>query len=700
MLLSPSFFYLISFLCLLSASLLTQCKDLDIDSELSRISSSYSSLLSSHHHDNDGNDSSSYDYIVIGGGSSGSIVSSRLALAGYSVLLLEAGAELQSELGGGLVDLFDYTLFDIPAHWSIITNNHSLANTYEWQFDGRNNNDDHFNLPQVAKGLGGCSAHNAMIYVRGLDTDFDHWNEAEWTFDKILPYYSKSINQTDERLRISPLQGTDGPLQLSSIRTVDGISDLFVSSCVQAGYNYLNDFNASHRRVGCGYYQFLINRGVRDTPAKAFFGKNSKLGLNKNKKFTRQTLSQATRILFKQSTAYAVEYILIAPNQVPNLHSKQLKRFTATAKKEIILTAGAVNTPKLLLLSGIGPKHELERLHIECVADAPAVGKNLMDGAKILLSFAASGYSFHTCTVGERSEYCENQREQYRAALESSGEEFGVLGSAGFTAGGFFKSSPELNRPDLQLTFFAEDILNRYNNEYENIVTVEIANNNPASRGSIALRSADPLQPPIIDYNYVNHPQEIEAFYTIIPEIRRILNQTHLQPIITKELSPGLHLSASELREFIRCGDEKFRRSRCDKFPLSHLAGTARMGTGNTSDYVVDSWLRVYGVQGLRVADSSIMPNLVSGNTHATVMMIAERAAHIIIQQDRTKQDKTEEHIKQPLRPVLPERAAGDSVGWLAWFFCVVVSLSISLCIWRICCSHVSDYQLITQQPQ
>ena len=651
-----------------------------------------------------------FDFIVVGGGSSGSIVAARLAQADYSVLLLEAGGPTQHSLHGTQLTLHpNLTLFDVPLYWTDITANPQYAAEYEWPLYASPH-------PQVARGLGGCSVHNAMIYIRGLDRDFDDWGE-EWSYEKVMPFYRRSVAQQDEELRRSPLHalesggaGGSGEVHLSSVHPDDRdpISSQFIASCKAAGLEELRDFNGPHRREGTGYYQFLIREGQRETPASALYGTKSGFD-HAGGKLTIRTYAQVTRVnlerqpsssdsaadgdnatqasanetasprpLYTPSTrAVSVSYVLL-PQSSTSSHSASfsflagLPVHEAYARHEIVLSAGAIGTPKLLMLSGIGAPSMLGAVGIETLVELEGVGTNAMDGSKVVMQWEAPSVYFNPCIPSEESggrrhggkdeldeqrerRYCDDARAHYfnaklqlddlrarNASLADSpfspSISYGVMGTPGFSAGAFLKSHASLERPNVQLTIFPWDkVAHQWSELLTGVVTMEVATNNPISRGSVRLHSRDWYDPPVVDINYLHNSDDVEVLLWAIKRVRQIVAVEPLNSTLVREVLPGGNRSDAELREYILCGTRETRGERApcsvDQRVLGHLAGTAQMGDPYVDALaVVDRHLRLIGVEGLRVADASIMPVLPSGNTHATCMMIAERAADLLVQ--------------------------------------------------------------------
>ena len=558
-----------------------------------------------------------FDYVIIGGGATGSVVAGRLGQAGYTVLLLEAGGPTQQSLGGTQSVAGKWTIFDVPLSWVQVLSDHRWSKQFQWDVPADP-------PPAIARGLGGCGIHNAMLYMRGRPEDFEAWGPG-WSWSDVLPYYRRSISN-----RQYGEHGTDGPVSVTSVRT-DNISRAFVESARAAGHRPNDDFNGADRD-GAGYYQFMIRDGVRDSAAAAFLGTRIRPA-----SVTVRTHALVSRVLFDaDKRARAVEYVR---GKNP---TNAARRVIVNANREVILSAGAVNTPKLLLLSGIGNRASLERLGIGVVQHSPGVGTGLADGVYAIVQWASRGGDFIRCRLdswGRRTEdttYCRDQLARYAAGDLSS-----VFASPGMSAGAFMRSPYAREgekEPDVQLTLHPWDKYGRaWAAQYGGIASIEIANNHPRSRGRIALRSASFADPPIFEGPYLNDVNDSRALLWALRQVRSIASTPPLASMLTAELIPGQHAQTdAELLDSVFCGPHQFRqlgRSACDRseLPVNHLAGTCRLGPSSDHGSVVDLELNVIGVTGLRVADASVMPRPPSGNTHATCMMIGERAADFIL---------------------------------------------------------------------
>ena len=558
-----------------------------------------------------------FDYIVVGGGATGAVVAGRLGEAGHTVLLLEAGGPTQASLGGTQTVAGKMTIFDVPLSWLQILSDHRWSKQFQWDVPADP-------PPAIARGLGGCGIHNAMLYMRGRPEDFEAWGPG-WGWDDVLPFYRKSeSNQQHEQ---GDHHGSDGPVSVTSVPS-DNISKAFVESCRSAGVRRNKDFNGEARE-GAGFYQFMIREGVRDSAAVAFLGANKR-----PPSVTVRTHAFVSRVLFDgEKRAWGVEYVRgknptdLAPRTV------------VAARKEIVLSAGAVNTPKLLLLSGVGERASLERLSINLVHHNPSVGRGLADGVYAIMQFASRGGDFVRCRLDswgrkQDSAYCRRQLERY-----ARGDLGSVFASPGMSAGAFLRSpfAREVDEPDVQMTIHPWDKYGRMPAQYPSILSVEIANNHPRSRGRVALRSNGFADPPLFEGPYLTNMNDSNALVWALKRMRHIATHPPLADMLVDELIPGpLAQTDEQLRDVIACGPRQFRqlgRPACDRseLPVNHLAGTCRLGHPSDRTAVVDLKLRVLGVSRLRVADASVMPRPPSGNTHATCVMIGERAADFML---------------------------------------------------------------------
>ncbi len=626
--------------------------------------------------------SSRHDFVVVGSGSAGSVVAGRLAAAGHSVLLLEAGRRTQASLGGCDAGGDDrqatdcpyvpppyvpppstpnttcanpLSVFDVPLGWMEIITQPRFTSNFEWNFSRALPNTS---LPALARAVGGCGIHNAMIYVRGTETDFGAgslWDAQGWDWGTVLPFYRRTENNTDFP-DSNPFHSTRGPVQISSVATQDraAVSLLFERAALASGHPYNPDFNGANRH-GVGPYQFLIRNGVRDSSAAAFIGRHDGQTVSRVDLAPQATVS---RVLFAaddngsriggggggrdNATAIGVEYT--DANGTTRV---------AQATHEVILSAGALGTPAVLMRSGVGNHTDLLQAGVPRVVGAPlpAVGQGLMDGVYIIAQFlipAAADDAWERCSPfavdTPQSAFCRNQSRLYDAC-NSSAERHGAYATPGLSTGLFLQSPYSQDKgPDVQVTFHPWDKFQRNwtrgpaaarealrTQGRGRIVTLEIGNLHPRSTGSVRLGPGggrDPRVPAVVDTPYMKDRADAEALIWGLREIREILTGDTMRGV---ELLPGAQLTTdAELVDYIECGAPEFRPEgpdACDTSLMTvlHFGGTARIGA------VVDAELRVRGIARLRVADASVMPQLPSGNTHATTMMVAERAAQMIL---------------------------------------------------------------------
>lgn len=523
----------------------------------------------------------SYDYIIIGAGSAGCVLANRLSAdPAISVLLIEAGGADRNpfiHMPAGLPKLVKAQYMN----WDYYTEPQPNLNGRRlWWPRG--------------KVLGGCSAINAMCYTRGQPQDYDDWETlgaAGWNWQDILPYFRKAEN--NER-GADDFHGVGGPLNVADLRYHNVLSDAFIEAASAAGHRVNEDFNGPAQE-GAGLYQVTQINGQRCSAATAYL-KPARTRANLHI----VTGAMATRIETRAGRAIAAHY------------RRGRSEHRVEANREILVSGGAVNSPQLLLLSGIGPAEQLQRFDIPVALNLPGVGRNLQDHLDI-------------CTLFEVTQSVTYDMGPLREALVAMQYLFdrNSLGSTNAAeAGAFLRSSraPE-NRPDIQLHFVPALLDDHGRNKLKGRgMTIHACNLRPESRGWLELRSSDPADKPMLQPNYLSEAADMDVLLDALRISQEIFSAQPFAQWRGKTIYPESGTTSSEdLRKFIRRKAET----------IYHPVGTCRMGNGE--DAVVDSDLRVHGMEGLRVIDASVMPTLVSGNTNAPVIMIAEKAADMIL---------------------------------------------------------------------
>ena len=499
-----------------------------------------------------------YDYIVIGAGSAGCVVANRLTEdRETTVLLLEAGSpdtkpeiQIPAECLSLLGSEVDWGYFSEPEPY---LNNRKM-------FCSR------------GKVLGGSSSINFMMYIRGNPHDYDHWQtlgNSGWSYQDVLPYFKKSENQ---QRGADPYHGADGELSVTDVISHAVVSQRFVEACIAMDYDYNPDFNGIQQE-GAGSYQLTVKDGKRHSAAAAFL-----LPVLDRPNLTVVTETLVTRLLFEGARTVGVEY----------LHEGTLQQ--VRVDREVILSAGAFDSPKLLMLSGIGDAKHLQAMGISVIVDLPGVGQNLQDHLLV-------------CVVQE--------------AIQDVHPD---ITSNGIEAGLFLHSEGNLETPpDLQFFFGPIQFLSPGYPPADFGFTGAVSLTHPQHIGSVSLQSPDPKDPPTIRMNYLQNQVDVQKLVKGIQLIRQLFQTNAFDEFRGKEIAPGAEVqSDADLEAYIR--------DTCST--VWHPVGTCKMGTDSMA--VVDPELRVHGVQDLRVVDASIMPIITTGNTNAPTIMIGEKAAALI----------------------------------------------------------------------
>ncbi|WP_175719187.1 GMC family oxidoreductase [Burkholderia anthina] len=524
----------------------------------------------------------SFDYLVVGGGSAGSVLASRLTEdPDVTLCLFEAG-------GTG-----DGWPINVPAALVLMVpsrlNNWSLETVPQKGLLGRRG------YQPRGKALGGSSAINAMVYTRGHHADYDDWaalgNEG-WAWKDVFPYFKRS--EHNERLG-NEWHGRGGPLWVSDLRTGNPFQARWLEAARQCGLPVTDDFNGAEQE-GVGIYQVTQKNGERCSAARAYLFPHMKVRDN----LTVETGAQVRRIVFDGKRAVGVEVARDGGVE------------TIWARKEVILSAGAFHSPQLLMLSGVGPKDELRRHGIDVVADLPGVGENLQDHPDFVVSYKTNSLDALGVSVRGVAKTLRDIR-QYRASRH------GTMTTNFAEGGAFLKTRPDLARPDVQMHFVVGPVSDHGRKvQLGHGISCHVCLLRPKSRGSLKLRSADPLDAPLIDPAFLEHPDDLDVLVEGYKLTRRLMAAPAMSAFVTEDSLASRSRSDEDIRALLR--------ERTDT--VYHPVGTCRMGTDALA--VVDAQLRVRGTEGLRVVDASVMPTLVGANTNAPTIMIGEKASDLI----------------------------------------------------------------------
>lgn len=523
-----------------------------------------------------------FDYVIVGAGSAGCVLANRLSEdPDVTVALVEAGGK-------------DTNIWiHIPSGYYKNILNPAIT----WQFgsgpephlDGRI-----INWPR-GKVLGGTSAINGLLYVRGQANDYNVWRQLGcegWAYDDVLPYFRKA--QWQER-GATELHGSDGPLGVSDVRMNNPICDAFLESCIAEGIPRTNDFNGP-KQEGAGYYQLTNKNGRRSSTAVAYLHP-----VRNRQNLTVITKAMTERVLFEGKHAVGIRI------------ERNGSAETVRARREVILSAGAIGSTQLLQVSGVGRPDVLKSAGVDVLHELPGVGENLQDHYQARLMYEMRGR-------GSLNSVWHSRVEQVRAGLEYAFRRSGILTIGAGVVGVFCKSSPELDEPDIQFHFIplSGDGPGKGLHPFPGVI-VSVCQLRPESRGHIHIKTPKAADHPDILSNYLSTELDRHVLLEAMKLARRIVARRPFADLVVREVAPG-----TDARTY----DDLMGFARTKGTTIFHPCGTCKMGTDAMA--VVDPRLRVRGLSGLRVADASVMPTMTSGNTNAPTIMIAEKAADMI----------------------------------------------------------------------
>ena len=525
----------------------------------------------------------SFDFVVVGGGSGGCAVASRLSEdPNTSVALLEAGGR------------DDNWIVTSPGAMILMisgkVNNWAFNTVPQPGLNGR------IGYQPRGKGLGGSSAINAMVYIRGHRSDYDHWaslGNTGWSYADVLPYFKRSEDNAEFD---GDYHGKGGPLAVNALRSGNPIQQTFLQAAREAQFRVREDFNGEEQE-GLGIYQVTQNNGERWSAARGYI--HPFMATRSNLRV--ETGAHATRILFEGKRAVGVEY----------RQGKELKQIRA--RREVIVSSGAFQTPHLLMLSGVGDSAALAKHGIESVHHLPGVGQNLQDHPDFIFAYTSDDPNFTGISFGGIARI-------FRAIGQYRRERRGPMTSNFAECGGFLKTRPELGVPDIQLHFGMAMVDDHgRKRHWGSGFSCHVCLLRPKSRGSVTLKNADPMQAPLIDPNFLGEVEDLEAMVAGFKTTRRLMETPALRALQKKDMFTSGIDTDDDIRALLR--------ARVDT--VYHPVGSCKMGADDPMA-VVDPTLKVHGLEGLRVVDASIMPTLIGGNTNAPTIMIGEKAADMI----------------------------------------------------------------------
>ena len=539
-----------------------------------------------------------FDYIIVGAGSAGCVIANRLSQdSSKKVLLLEAGGS-------------DHSFFiQMPIGYGVTYHQKKVNWMYSTEPSPEADNKPSY-WPR-GKVMGGSSSINAMVYVRGNPKDFDEWSEAGnpgWSYEEVLPYFKKMESWQNGA---DSYRGGDGPLNVSEVSSqLHPLCNNFLAAAQEIGIRLNPDMNGESQE-GVGNYQITTHKGQRMSASRAYLWPvMSRSNLTIVKK------ALASKILIRDKRAYGVEYL------------KSGKLHKVEASREVILCAGSINSPQLLQLSGIGPKKVLESASVRMIHDSPAVGKNLQDHLGVSY--------FYKSKVPTLNDQLRPILGKVYQGIRYILTRTGPLSLSVNQSGGFIRTREGLNKPNIQLYFSpvsysleSPDKRAMMSPDPFSAMLLGVSNCKTSSRGQIRIKNSNPYEYPIIEPNYLSHEDDVKDLLDGVKVLRKLAKTDSFREVIGEEFRPGPDCQTDE---------EMIQHIKDTVWTVFHPSSTCRMGPDPKSD-VVDSQLKVYGIEALRVADASIFPQLICGNINAATIMVGEKASDLILNDHRAKHE-------------------------------------------------------------